>query len=108
RRGENRPVDPGVMAELQAVLVSIYFERGDVMRAERAARRALAAADQGAPPEIRANVYWDASRVLAEAKQWDEALEFATRARVLMEELDDRRSVPRLHLTHAFTCQHAD
>ena len=97
-RGDRRPVDPGVMAELQAVLISIYFERGDVMRAERAARRALAAADQGAPPEIRANVYWDASRVLAEAKQWDEALEFATRARVLMEELDDRRSVARLRV----------
>jgi tetratricopeptide (TPR) repeat protein len=103
-RGEHRPVDPGVLAELQAVLISIYFERGDVMRAERAARRALAAADQGAPPEIRANVYWDASRVLAESKQWDEALEFATRARVLMEELDDQRSVARLHTNYAFIC----
>jgi tetratricopeptide (TPR) repeat protein len=99
-----RPVDPGVMAELQAVLISIYFERGDVMRAERAARRALAAADEGAPPEIRANVYWDASRVMAENKQWDEAMEFATRARVLMEELDDRRSVARLHTNYAFLC----
>jgi len=108
RRGENRPVDPGVMAELQAVLISIYFERGDVMRAERAARRALAAADEGAPPEIRANVYWDASRVMAENKQWDEAMEFATRARVLMEELDDRRSVARLHTNYAFICLEAD
>src|SRR5919197_1160968 len=105
---DGRPVDPGVMAELQAVLISIYFERGDVMRAERAARRALAAADEGAPPEIRANVYWDASRVLAEARQWDEALEFATRARVLMEELDDRRSVARLHTNYAFICLDAD
>ena len=103
-REDRRPVDPGVMAELQAVLISIYFERGDVMRAERAARRALAAADEGAPPEIRANVYWDASRVMAENKQWDEAMEFATRARVLMEELDDRRSVARLHTNYAFLC----
>jgi tetratricopeptide (TPR) repeat protein len=107
-RGGHHPVDPGVMAELQAVLISIYFERGDVMRAERAARRALAAADQGAPPDIRANVYWDASRVLAESKQWDEALEFATRARVLMEELDDQRSVARLHTNYAFICLEAD
>ena len=103
-----RPVDPGVMAELQAVLISIYFERGDVMRAERAARRALAAAEEGAPPEIRANVYWDASRVMAESKQWDEAMEFATRARVLMEELDDRRSVARLHTNYAFICLEAE
>jgi tetratricopeptide (TPR) repeat protein len=107
-RDDRRPVDPGVMAELQAVLISIYFERGDVMRAERAARRALAAADEGAPPEIRANVYWDASRVMAENKQWDEAMEFATRARVLMEELDDRRSVARLHTNYAFICLEAE
>jgi tetratricopeptide (TPR) repeat protein len=107
-REDRRPVDPGVMAELQAVLISIYFERGDVMRAERAARRALAAADEGAPPEIRANVYWDASRVMAEGKQWDEAMEFATRARVLMEELDDRRSVARLHTNYAFLCLEAE
>ena len=107
-RRERAPLDPGIRAELQAVLISIYFERGDVMRAERAARRALAAADQGAPPEIRANVYWDASRVLAENKQWDEALEFATRARVLMEELDDDRSVARLHISYSFICLDAD
>jgi tetratricopeptide (TPR) repeat protein len=107
-RKTGHPLDPGVVAELQAVLIAIYFERGDVMRAERAARRALAAADQGAPPEIRANVYWDASRVLAESKQWDEALEFATRARVLMDALDDHRSVARLHTNYAFICLEAD
>jgi tetratricopeptide (TPR) repeat protein len=102
------PLDPGVLAELQAVLISIYFERGDVHRAERAARRALTAADQGAPPEIRANVYWDAGRVLAEAKQFDEALEYVTRARILMEEMDDRRSAARLHTNFAFICLEAD
>jgi tetratricopeptide (TPR) repeat protein len=103
-RTDRPPLEPGIVAELQSVLVSVYFERGDVHRSEQAARRALTAAGQGAPPEIRANAYWDASRVMAEAKRWDEALEFATRARVLMEELDDRRSVARLHNVYAFIC----
>ncbi len=107
-RGDGSPLEPGIVAELQSVLVSVYFERGDVLRSEQAARRALTAAGQGAPPEIRANAYWDASRVMAESKRWDEALEFATRARVLMEEIDDRRSVARLHNAYAFVCLEVD
>jgi tetratricopeptide (TPR) repeat protein len=107
-RREGGPLDPAVVTNLQSVLVSIYFERGDIIRAERAARRALAAADQNTPPKIRAVAYWHASRVLAETKQWDEALEFATRARVLMEEFDDRRRVARLHNAYAFICLEAE
>ena len=107
-RGGGLPMDPGVVAELHAVLISIYFERGDVLRAERAAERALAAADLGAPPEIRANVLWDASRVMAEAKRWQEALDFAARARVLMEGLEDLRNVARLHTNYAFLCLESD
>jgi tetratricopeptide (TPR) repeat protein len=107
-RGDRPPIEPGIMAELQSVLVSVYFERGDVHRSEQAAHRALAAAGQGAPPQIRANAYWDASRVMAESKRWDEALDFATRARVIMEELDDRRSVARLHNAYAFVCLEVD
>jgi tetratricopeptide (TPR) repeat protein len=107
-RGDRAPLEPGIMAELQSVLVSVYFERGDIHRSEQAALRALASARQGAPPEIRANAYWDASRVMAEVKRWDEALEFATRARVLMEELDDQRSVARLHNAYAFICLEVD
>jgi tetratricopeptide (TPR) repeat protein len=108
KRVGSGPLDPAVSAELQTVLVSIYFERGEVLRAERAAGRALAAAGEGAPVAIRANTYWAASRVLAEAKRWDEALEFATRARLLMEELDDRRRVARLHNAYAFICLEMD
>ena len=36
RRGSD-PLDPGVAADLQTVLVSMYFERGDITRAERTA-----------------------------------------------------------------------
>src|SRR5205807_1208003 len=82
----NPPLDPVVVGHLQTVLLSVYFERGDILRAERAARRALSAADEQATPYVRAGAYWNASRVLAEAKRWDEALDYATRARLIMEQ----------------------
>lgn len=107
-RGDRPPLDPAVTAELQSTLVSIYFERGDVLRAERTARRALAAADGEASLDVRAGAYWNASRVLAEARRWDEALDFATRARILMEQVDDRRLVARLHNAYAFICLEAE
>jgi tetratricopeptide (TPR) repeat protein len=102
------PLDPASMSRLQMALVSIYFERGDMTQAERCAQRGLAAADTGAPMDIRALAYWNASRVYAERRRWNEALELATRARVLMEELDDRRNVARLHNALAFICLEAD
>jgi tetratricopeptide (TPR) repeat protein len=107
-RKDPEPLDPAILADLHSVLLSVYFERGDVLRAERAARRALNAAEQGTPPYVRATTYWHASRVLAEAKRWDEALDYATRARFLMEEIEDRRRVGRLHNAYAFICLEAD
>ena len=103
-RKDAPPLDPVVASHLHSVLLSIYFERGDVLRAERAATRALAAAEDGGPPHVRAGAYWNAGRVLAEAKRWDEALDYATRARLLMEQVDDRRDVARLHNAYAFIC----
>jgi tetratricopeptide (TPR) repeat protein len=103
-RKDRGPLDPSLTAELQSVLVSIYFERGDVTRAERAAHRALAAASHGGSLDLRAKAYWYASRVLAENRKWAEALDYATRATVLMEELDDRHNLARLHNAYAFIC----
>lgn len=102
RRGV--PLDPGVLAELQAVLVSIYFERGEMFRAETTARRAVQAAEEDAPAAVRAKAYWNASRVLAEARRWDDALELAARARIILENEEDRVRVGRLHNAYAFLC----
>lgn len=101
-RTDRLPLDPARAADLQGVLLSVYYERGDMTRAERAAERALAASDQAADMAVRANSAWDAARMLSESRQWDQALELATRARVLLEELDERRNVGRLHLNTAF------
>jgi tetratricopeptide (TPR) repeat protein len=107
-RREEGPLDPGVAADLQAVLVSIYFERGDIVKAERTAARAIAAADEDTSAEIRARTYWDASRVLAESGRWDEALDLIARARALLEHLDDRRRLARIYNATAFLCLETD
>src|SRR6266508_1000255 len=107
-RTDRGPLDPTFAAELHSVLVSIYFERGDMARAERSARHALAAAAGAGSLELRARTYWYAARVLAEQKKWADALEMSTRARMLMEEMDDRQSVARLHNAYAFLCLEAE
>jgi len=107
-RKDRGPLDPSVIAHLQAVLVSVYFERGDMVRAERAAERALMAADEDTPPHVRAVAYWNASRILAETRRWEEALELATRARIIVEESDDRRRLAQLHNAYAFICLEVD
>ncbi len=83
-KNQQQPLDPTVVTDLHSVLTSLYFERGDIVRAEVAARRAMAAAESLAPSDTRAVAYWHASRVFAENKEWDKALELAARARVLL------------------------
>jgi tetratricopeptide (TPR) repeat protein len=107
-RRDQGPLDPGVAADLQTVLVSVYFERGDHVRAERTAARALAALDQDTSAEIRAMTYWDTSHVLAQAGRWQEALDLITRARALLEHQDDQRRLARLLNATAFICLEAD
>jgi tetratricopeptide (TPR) repeat protein len=107
-RGDRGPLDPSVIAHLQALLVSIYHERGDMVRAELAAERALKATEEDIDPHVRSVAFWNASRILAETKRWEEALELATRARIIAEESDDRHRVAQLHNVYAFLCLEAD
>jgi hypothetical protein len=90
------------------MLVSVYFERGDMLRADRAASAALASTSETTPPHVRANAYWAASRVLAEDKRWEAALQLADRARLLMESIEDRARVAYLHTASAFLCLEAE
>lgn len=106
-RGE-QPLDAAVLGQLNSTLVSIYFERGDIMRAEQASARAVASTEEGVTPDVRANALWSASRILAERSQWEEALEFATRARIIVEEMGDRRRTVGVHNASAFLCLEAD
>lgn len=101
------PLDPASLANLESVLVSVYFERGDMTASERAAERARAAAEQSTSPLARAEAWWASSRVMAELEQWDEALDMAKRARMVMEGLTSRRDQASLHIASAFLCLEA-
>jgi tetratricopeptide (TPR) repeat protein len=101
------PLDHAALAELEAVLISIYFERGDVVLAQRAAERALEASDESVPIRTRAVARWHASRIQADRGEWEEALHLAHDARVLMECLHNRRDTAKLHTAYAFLCLEA-
>jgi tetratricopeptide (TPR) repeat protein len=96
------------VAEMQSVLVSVYFEAGDIHLAERAASRALAAINKHTPPQTQAEAYWHAARLLAERHRWEEALELTTRARFLMERIQSRRELARLRVALAWLCLEMD
>jgi tetratricopeptide (TPR) repeat protein len=108
RPTRSEPFDPAVLADLQNALASIYFERGDIYRAERAAARALAAIEAGQSPALRAQVMWTASRVVAESGRWRDALDLANRARAIIEDLHDQRRLGLVHNACAFLCLEVD
>jgi tetratricopeptide (TPR) repeat protein len=96
------------VAQLQAVLVGIHIAAGDFGRAEDAAGRALRAINKHTPPRTRAEAYWHASRVMAERRHWEDALDMARRARLLMERSHGRREVSRLYVAYAYLCLEAE
>lgn len=98
------PLDHASLVELHSVLIPIYFERGDVELAQRAADRALALIDETVPVRAQAIALSHAARVLAEREQLEEALDMSRRARLLMEGLRNRRDVGKLHVAYAFLC----
>lgn len=101
---DHGPLPSGALSELYTVLVSVHFEQGDMLKAERAAERALGAVNDETPPRIQAYAWWDAARVLVERGAWDEALEYLGRARHLMDRLHNRRDTAKLHVSYAFLC----
>jgi tetratricopeptide (TPR) repeat protein len=102
------PLDNAAVADLQSVLVSVYFERGDVALAQRASERALAALDETVPIRTQAVARHHASRVAAERGRWEEALSLTREARTLMRTLHNRRDLAKLHTAHAFLCLEAE
>jgi tetratricopeptide (TPR) repeat protein len=98
------PLGHAAIAELESILVSVYFERGDVQLAQRTAERALAVLDETVPLRTQAVALTNAARVLVDRGELEEALELVGRARFLVERLQSRRDVGRLHIMFAFLC----
>jgi tetratricopeptide (TPR) repeat protein len=106
--GTDPPLDSAAVANLQSVLVTIYFERGDVVLAQRAAERALTALDESAPLKTQIDARNSAARVLAERGQWQEALSLAHEARTYGQALANRHVLGKLHTALAFLCLEVD
>jgi tetratricopeptide (TPR) repeat protein len=102
------PLDPAALAELNAVLIPIYFELGDEQLSQRAAERALAALDDSAPIRTQAVARHHAARVLAERGRWEEALNLAHEARTLMRTLRNQKDLAKLYTAHAVLCLEVD
>lgn len=98
------PLDRAALTELHSVLIPIYFERGDIQLAQRAAERTLAVMDESVPIRTQAIALSHAARVLAERGQLEEALDMSRRARMLMEGLNSRRVVGKFHTAYAYLC----
>jgi tetratricopeptide (TPR) repeat protein len=98
------PLDAASVADLQSVLVSVYFERGDVQLAQRAAERALAAIDETVPIRTQAVARNSAARVLVERGQLEEALGLMHEARTLMQTLHNRTDMAKHETAYAFLC----
>jgi tetratricopeptide (TPR) repeat protein len=102
------PLDAAALAELHAILIPIYFERGDEQLSQRAADRALAALDESVPIRTQVVARHGAARVLAERGRWEEALNLAHEARTLMRTLHNRKDLAKLYTAHAFLCLEVD
>ncbi len=82
--------------QLVATVASCHFENGDVSRAARLCRDAVAAAEELGSPAARAAAYWNASRVESERGNVTAALPLAERALLLLAEGQDARNLARL------------
>jgi tetratricopeptide (TPR) repeat protein len=81
------PLDHAGVADLRSVLVSVYFERGDVIRALDAAEGVLDAFSETIPLRTRAVASHPAARVLIERGRLEAALSLMHEARMLVETL---------------------
>jgi tetratricopeptide (TPR) repeat protein len=98
------PLDHAAVADLQSTLVSIYFERGDMALAQRAAERAMAAIDESVPIRMQAIARDHAARVLVGRGQLEEALGLMQEARTLMGTLRNRQDMAKIYTAYAFLC----
>ena len=89
-------------AELASTVLGLYFERGDLVRAESVATEVLEALGEGGSPRGRAAVHWNASLVAERRDDLPSALALAERALAVYAEGDDVRALARLRTAYAW------
>lgn len=91
-----------VHAELVSSVMGAYYERGDLVRAQRMAVDALADLDRGGSARARAAVFWNASLVAEQRDDLPVALQLAERALAVYAEGDDLRALARLRVAYGW------
>jgi tetratricopeptide (TPR) repeat protein len=84
------------MVMLGATLLSVFFERGDLVLASQFADRLIQRADEAGSPRARAAAYWNAGIAADYRGDVDEALRLVERALALLGESDDARNLAKL------------
>lgn len=81
---------------LGSTVLSVYEQRGDLVRATRLSRELIELADQIGAPHTRGAAYWNASAVAESRGDLAQALQLAERAVAMFGEGDDQRNLARL------------
>ncbi|HEX6472722.1 MAG TPA: helix-turn-helix domain-containing protein [Streptosporangiaceae bacterium] len=84
------------MVMLGATLLSIYYERGDLIHAQQFAKRLIDRAEEVGSARARAAAYWNAGIAMGRRGDLNEALRLEERALALLGESDDARNLARL------------
>ena len=89
-------------AELASTVLGLYFERGDLVRAESVALEVLQTLGEHGSSRGRAAVHWNASLVAERRDDLPTALALAERAIAVYAEGDDVRALARLRTAYAW------
>lgn len=82
--------------QLVVTMAAAYFERGDLGRAIRLCRKAIATAEEFGSPAARAAAYWNASLMESQRGAVVAAIPLARKALALLGEGQDARNLARL------------
>ncbi|ETK36039.1 XRE family transcriptional regulator [Microbispora sp. ATCC PTA-5024] len=98
--GVSRPVwDDGLM-ELGSTLLSVYIERGDLLRARQFATELLTAAEELGTPRALVAALWNAAVTIEKMGSGEEALPLIERALAIHSENGDPRNLARLRASY--------
>ena len=89
-------------AQLASTVLGAYYDRGDLVRAQRMATEVLAALGESGSAQARAAVYWNASLLAEKRDDLPAALMLAERALAIYAEGEDVRALARLRVAYGW------
>ena len=90
------------LVQLGAMLLHVYYERGDLLRAQHFAMELLSAAEALGSPRAIVAAHWNAATTAHLAGRGDDAVPLAERALAIQSETGGPRNLGRLRTQYAF------